>query len=38
LEIQEKERRTRELEDILFKKEETLNELEREVKQKERSL
>ena len=31
-ECEEKERRTKELEELLFKKEETINDLEREIK------
>ena len=37
-EQEEKETRIKELEDLLFKKEEAINDLEREVKQKERTL
>ncbi len=38
LESKEKETRTKELEELLFKKEETINELSREIQAKEKSL
>lgn len=37
-EVDDKEKRTKELEDLLFQKEEIVNDLEREIKQKDRSL